>query len=257
MDIRHLSCGIKRQPSGYHFETRAYDQFQVIVPRTGAVLLVVQNVVTTLAAGSLCLLPVGAAFRLACPPGGDGYTGIFAILHGETSAPYRGAARGCACPPEAQQLATMLETEVRHPGGPPDGLLEHLGRALTDYGARLLRENTEAPDAPAAWVAQACRCIAGTIYGGQSLEASLAGLPLSYRQLSRHFQAALGLTPKQYQLRCRLDEARRLLATTRLPITAIALDLGFASSQHFSSQFARAMGCPPTVWRRRASAHIP
>ncbi|HOS43539.1 MAG TPA: AraC family transcriptional regulator [Armatimonadota bacterium] len=241
----NIYCGLKQQPPGYHFATGRYDHFQVICLQEGELRMTVQNVVTALRAGEACVLPAGSAFRLRCVE--RGYRGVGVILSGATEPRYRGAARALAGTPALRALAGVIEDEARRPGDPPDGVLRHLGLALAELGLRPARADADAR--PAAWVRAACQSIERAIYANQSLADSLAGIPRSYRQLSRLFLAALGMTPKQYHVRCRLAEAERLLTGTTFTITAIAYELGFASSQHFSSQFARRNGMSPSAYR--------
>jgi len=68
------------------------------------------------------------------------------------------------------------------------------------------------------------------------------------------FKQLTGLPPYHFQLACRLEKAKRLLAETDMPITQLALDLGFCASQHFSGHFKRAFGLTPSAWRKRAAA---
>ncbi|HTL51584.1 MAG TPA: AraC family transcriptional regulator, partial [Planctomycetota bacterium] len=79
----------------------------------------------------------------------------------------------------------------------------------------------------------------------------LAGIPLSYRQLTRYFCSTTRQSPKQYQLQAKLIEAQRLLSETKLPVTTIALELGFPSSQHFASRYKHYFGRTPSAHRRR------
>ena len=64
------------------------------------------------------------------------------------------------------------------------------------------------------------------------------------------FKRATGLPPIHFLLDCRLEAAKRQLKCTGRPITEIALSLGFSSSQHFASQFKRAIGTTPRAWRK-------
>jgi AraC-like DNA-binding protein len=76
---------------------------------------------------------------------------------------------------------------------------------------------------------------------------------LSPSLLIAQFKQMTGLPPGHYQLACRLDKAKALLASTDQPITRIAFSLGFCASQHFSGHFKRAFGCTPKAWRRQTA----
>lgn len=69
------------------------------------------------------------------------------------------------------------------------------------------------------------------------------------------FRNLAGLPPRQFLLDCRMRTARLLLQTSPVPVTAIALQLGFCSSQHFASLFKRHTGITPIACR--AGAHGP
>lgn len=68
----------------------------------------------------------------------------------------------------------------------------------------------------------------------------------------KRFRKEVGLTPAAMHLRMRLDSARDVLAGSHLPITDIALQFGFSSSQHFSGRFKEAFGLTPTSWRKKS-----
>ncbi|MDA3925326.1 MAG: AraC family transcriptional regulator [Kiritimatiellae bacterium] len=74
---------------------------------------------------------------------------------------------------------------------------------------------------------------------------------LSPSHFITQFKRLTGLPPHHFLIKCRLDEAKIRLRKTRLPITHIALDLGFCSSQHFASHFKRTTGMTPLVWRKQ------
>jgi AraC-like DNA-binding protein len=73
------------------------------------------------------------------------------------------------------------------------------------------------------------------------------------------FRNFTGLPPRQFLLDCRMRAACRLLRETSAPVTEIAFQLGFCSSQHFASLFKRHTGATPLACRagdagpRRAS----
>ncbi len=85
---------------------------------------------------------------------------------------------------------------------------------------------------------------------GLSTLADACGLsPFHYLRV---FSAVLGVTPHQYQVRCRLRNAARLLADGRRSITDVALDVGFADLSNFVRTFGRAAGVTPRNFSRAA-----
>jgi AraC-like DNA-binding protein len=83
-----------------------------------------------------------------------------------------------------------------------------------------------------------------------SLERAARHAGLSPYHFSRCFAGVLGVTPHQYLVRCRLRRAARLLGETALPVTEIALDVGFADLSNFVRTFRRAAGVSPGSFRR-------
>lgn len=79
--------------------------------------------------------------------------------------------------------------------------------------------------------------------------AQLAGL--SRFHLIRSFRDAFGATPYQYFLRLRMNEARRLLTATNLPVAQVATKVGFSSSTQFVKMFRAMEGVTPGSIRQR------
>lgn len=61
-------------------------------------------------------------------------------------------------------------------------------------------------------------------------------------QLHRRFKRITGLSPHAFLTSFRMQRARELLASTRLPVSAIALRLGYPSAQHFATRFKSLSG---------------
>ncbi|MEZ5651872.1 MAG: helix-turn-helix domain-containing protein [Burkholderiaceae bacterium] len=76
-----------------------------------------------------------------------------------------------------------------------------------------------------------------------------AGLGITVHHLGRLTRAASGQTPRQWITERLVQEARRYLAYSDLPITAIANRLGFGDPAHFSRVFSRATGRAPRAFR--------
>ncbi|MBF5043649.1 helix-turn-helix transcriptional regulator [Aggregicoccus sp. 17bor-14] len=97
---------------------------------------------------------------------------------------------------------------------------------------------------------------------GEALRADLAqaslaraarALGLSERTLQRRLQLA-GTTFQAELHRAQVRCAQALLRDSDLKLTAIALEVGCASLQHFSGLFRRLTGESPSHWRARARA---
>jgi AraC family transcriptional regulator len=68
---------------------------------------------------------------------------------------------------------------------------------------------------------------------------------------ARKFTRAMGVSPKRYVSRVRLDKAMAELAAGRLPLAQIALNAGFSSQASFTRAFRRATSMTPQEYRRR------
>lgn len=77
---------------------------------------------------------------------------------------------------------------------------------------------------------------------------------LSRRTFIRAFQASTGDTPALWIRRRRLDEARRLLESTDLPVDQVAAACGFGSTVTMRQSFAAAFDTSPSEYRRRFDA---
>lgn len=82
------------------------------------------------------------------------------------------------------------------------------------------------------------------------LDSMAAHVGLKRTQFSALFRHHTGDTPILYLNRLRVEKARRLLASTQSPITDIALECGFASSQYFSGVFRSLTGKTASAYRK-------
>ena len=74
--------------------------------------------------------------------------------------------------------------------------------------------------------------------------AGFAGVTRS--QLFRIFKQTLGVSPQEYLIRIRLQNAVRLMRTTDLSVTEILYSCGFNDPSHFSRQFKLRYGVTPS-----------
>jgi AraC-like DNA-binding protein len=72
-----------------------------------------------------------------------------------------------------------------------------------------------------------------------------------YESFRKTFKAELGVSPRQFRVRARMDEAQRLLLTQRdLNINDISSRLGYRQVYEFSARFKAFFGCSPTDYRK-------
>ena len=81
--------------------------------------------------------------------------------------------------------------------------------------------------------------------------ATLAQLvQLSPYHLCRSFKRSFGMPPLKYHATRRIERAKQLLAERELPITTIALAVGFSETSTFTAAFHRLTGQAPSRYRR-------
>ena len=124
---------------------------------------------------------------------------------------------------------------------------------------RVSREVADVPDAPAVLPARDRRRAVRTALwidarASQALTLDLmAGeAGLSAFQFLRIFSRAIGVTPHQYLVRCRLRRAARLLTDEDRAVTDVAFDCGFGDLSNFVRTFHRAAGVSPRAFRKAA-----
>lgn len=83
-----------------------------------------------------------------------------------------------------------------------------------------------------------------------SLDDLAAEARLSPFHFSRMFKQSLGVPPRVYLMRLRVEKACELLEQTDLPITDIALEVGYSSNQVLARVFLKHMRVSPSDYRR-------
>ena len=72
---------------------------------------------------------------------------------------------------------------------------------------------------------------------------------LSPSHFARAFRVAMGEPPHRYLIRLRIDKARVLLETIRMPKIEVGLRCGFEQTSHFATTFRKETGMSPRAHR--------
>jgi AraC family transcriptional regulator len=83
------------------------------------------------------------------------------------------------------------------------------------------------------------------------LEELAALVNLSRFHFCTAFRKATGHTPHNWLMMQRIGEARRLLAVPELPVTDVALAVGYQTPSAFTAAFRKLVGMTPSEFRRR------
>ena len=83
-----------------------------------------------------------------------------------------------------------------------------------------------------------------------SLDDLAAEAQLSPFHFARMFKQSLGVPPRVYLTRLRVEKACELLEQTDLPITQVALEVGYSSNQVLARVFLKQMRLSPSDYRR-------
>jgi AraC-like DNA-binding protein len=100
-------------------------------------------------------------------------------------------------------------------------------------------------------MSEVLRYMASTRRAAQRRRARPHGALSPYHFL-RSFKAATGVTPHQWLLRARLHQAAARLATSHVPVTDIALEVGFEDLSNFTRTFRAEFGASPRQYRLAA-----
>ncbi|MEI8043739.1 MAG: AraC family transcriptional regulator [Verrucomicrobiota bacterium] len=165
-----------------------------------------------------------------------------------------------ACSPAMQLSIRQLFTEIDFRTGrtsTPLGqvVIRTLLCKIIVEASRMLRASQERSEKD--YIAAAKDHLMRQLQQPFSLADLLKRLGISRTRLFNLFKAETGLTPNDFLVRCRIQEAQRLLANTKHSVTDIAFDVGFNSSQYFCRAFLRYTGFTPTSFRQSLKAGRP
>lgn len=86
--------------------------------------------------------------------------------------------------------------------------------------------------------------------GSISLDSVAEAVGISAAYLSRVFKEISGIGFNEYLTNVRLEESKRLLSDTKLPIHEVAVQVGYFDEKYYSKLFKKTFGIKPTEYRR-------
>ncbi len=173
---------------------------------------------------------------------------------------YADAAAGAGMPSDCAVLeVTPLARELivraaalpaRYDESGDDGMLMRL---LMAEIRRLPRSALDLPLPESADLLQLCERILADLSTRRPSVHDAGEMNTSARTLYRRFLGETGITFARWKQQARLLESIRRLAEG-VPVTIVAVDLGYESPGAFSTMFRRALGMPPRVFAASAAA---
>ena len=148
----------------------------------------------------------------------------------------------------ARDLMVRLYRELRAPDACSATVIDGLSLALLGVAGRA-DSGAHRGTAPA-WLARAEEYLRAHAYGRVRAADAAAAAGVHPVLLSRWFRRVHGMTVGEFVRDLRVARASQLLATTRQPITHVALACGFVDHAHLSRMFQRTMQLTPSAYRR-------
>ncbi|AKG24673.1 hypothetical protein IJ00_15910 [Calothrix sp. 336/3] len=157
--------------------------------------------------------------------------------------------------PVIQHIAIALKTSLEIDGTTTHLYADAMANALSVHLiTRYSTHRTTLRQPQGGLSKQQLKQVIGHIQDALDQEISLAELAqlvrLSPYHFSRLFKQSTGLSPHRYHIRCRIDHAKQLLMNRTMPLSEIAIAVGFSSQGHLNYHFKRWVGVTPMAFLR-------
>jgi len=157
--------------------------------------------------------------------------------------------------PNLHHLAMSIMPAFENPEGTSRLFIDQVVLALLAYAAHtyggMRTDYKMARGGLAPWqMRRATELLRERLDSEVSLSEVAAECELSVSHFARSFKQAIGQTPHRWLIDRRLDEAKKLMLTSSLGLSEIAIGCGFADQASFSRAFKRVSGTSPGDWRR-------
>ncbi len=145
-----------------------------------------------------------------------------------------------------EMMDTPLDAKVL---GPATLREIHYRLLISPIGGMLRRLLYE--DSHASRVAKAIQTVRAELRSPLSVPELARTVGMSTSSFHQHFKSITGTTPLQYQKDLRLIKARVLMVEQGRTVTEVAYTVGYESPTHFSRDYSRKFGLPPSRDARR------
>lgn len=129
-------------------------------------------------------------------------------------------------------------------------ILEYIRSMFTDFTRRTGQARLLPSDS--AVVLRICRYVQGHLHEKIRGEDIAAAMRMNRSYLCRHFHQKTGITLTDYISKSKVEEGKRLLQYTDLPLSEIYMRLGFTTQHYFHAVFKKYVGITPTQYRVQA-----
>ncbi len=157
--------------------------------------------------------------------------------------------------PRLTSLLEQLKAETKRPTASPllvRGLAQALAVQLArDYTVLTDSSRTESSALPGFKLRRITDWMREHLAEEFSLPRLAEQAGMSEFHFNRLFKRATGVPPSQYQIKLRLDVARRLLRESTKSVITIANEVGYSNPSHFAQLFRKETGLSPTDYRRQ------
>jgi len=117
------------------------------------------------------------------------------------------------------------------------------------------RMSTQVFPFPEPWLSDALVYIRRNIARNINASEVISYLKLSHTTVEKAFRARLGVSVRQKIAMVRIEEAKRLLEKTNMPLAEVCSHSGFSSKAYFTAAFNEATGTTPLEWRITKRSH--
>ena len=156
----------------------------------------------------------------------------------------------CFCPWTLGISAVELESELHLLDETSAVALEGMSLVLVSRALRRAAERF--PQREPCWLNEAIRIVRTSYRENLTLGRIARLVKVHPVTLASRFKSHTGASVGAALMNLRVEEARRMLLQTELPVAEIAAGLGFYDQSHLGRVFKRRVGCSPGRFRRTA-----